>query len=140
MRLTISAFLEPGRDRGIATVWTVVVAGACLLVAGLVLDGGAVLRARSSSFDLAGGAARAGAQELDQPALAEGRVVLDEAAAAETARAWLATRDATGHVQVTENTVTVGVNRDVRLQILRPAQVTVTETATARAHQGPPEP
>jgi len=127
-------------DHGLATIWTISAAVACLFMVGLVLDGGTVLRARSSSFDLAGEAARAGAQQLDQPALAQGRVVIDPEAARAAALEWLATRDTTGTVTVDGDVVTVTVHRDVRLQLLRPASVTVEETASAQAQRGRPAP
>lgn len=127
-------------ERGIATIWTVSVAGACLLMVGLVLDGGTVLRARSSSFDLAGGAARVAAQELDQPALAQGEVVLDSDAARRAALDWLAARGASGVVVVDGDTVTVTVRREVPLQLLRIGAVTVRETASAQAQRGRPTP
>jgi Flp pilus assembly protein TadG len=123
-------------DQGIATIWTIVVAGACLLMVGLVLDGGTILRARSSSYDLAGGAARVAAQNLDQQALAEGRVVIDPQAARNAAQAWLAQRGASGVVTVDVDTVTVVVHRQVDLQILQPASVDIEETATAQARRG----
>jgi hypothetical protein len=124
----------------VATIWTVVVAGACLLMVGLVLDGGTVLRARSSSYDLAGGAARAGAQALDQQALAQGVVSLDTTAAQAAALDWLAARDTSGVVVIEGDTVTVTVQREVRLQILPLASVTVEETASAEAQRGRPAP
>ena len=118
------------------TVWTAVVTIGCLLVVGLVLDGGAVLRSHSRSFDLAGAAARAGARELDQVALTEGRVVLDPTAARQSALAYLAAHDATGEVSVDGLEVQVTVHDTVDLQLLRPGSVTVTEVATARAAEG----
>lgn len=123
-------------DKGIATIWTAVVAGACLLMVGLVLDGGTILRARSSSYDLAGGAARVAAQQLDQEALARGDVIVDPDAGRGAALAWLADRDATGVVSVDGDTVTVAVRRHVDLQILQPVSVEVEETATAQARRG----
>jgi hypothetical protein len=120
------------------TIWAVVVALACLLIVGLVLDGGTVLRARSRSFDLAGAAARAGAQELDGVALTEGRIVLREPDARQTAMSYLAAHDATGEVVVDGLEVQVTVTDAVALQILRPGTVAVAETATARAAQGAP--
>ena len=125
-------------DRGIATVWTITVATACLLMVGLVLDGGTVLRARSSTYDLAGGAARAGAQELDQQAFAAGRISIDPQAARTAALEWLALRGVEGVVEVEGDTVTVTVHRAVRLQLLQPASVTVDETASAQAQRGRP--
>jgi Flp pilus assembly protein TadG len=118
------------------TIWTAVVSIACLLMVGLVLDGGAVLRARSESFDLAGAAARAGAQQLDQVALTDGRVVIDEGAARQSAQAYLAAHDVAGDVVVTPLEVQVTVRDTVRLQLLRPASIAVSETATARAAEG----
>jgi hypothetical protein len=109
-----------------------------VLVVALVLDGGTVLRARSSSYDLAGGAARAGAQELDQQALADGAVSVDPDAARAAAVDWLAVRGVEGVVEVDGDTVTVTVRRVVRLQLLRPASVTVEETASAQAQRGGP--
>jgi hypothetical protein len=123
-------------DAGLVTVWTLGVLAACVAMAGLVLDGGTVLRARSAAFDLAGGAARAAAQELDQPALAQGFVVLDQDRARSTALRWLAARDAAGSVAVDADRVSVTVHREVRLQLLRPATVAVTETATVQARRG----
>lgn len=123
-------------DEGVATIWTAVVAGACLLMVGLVLDGGAILRARSSTYDLAGGAARVGAQQLDQAALAAGRVRVDEDAAREAVTTWLEARGAEGSVTVDGDDVTVEVRRRVDLQLLRFGQVEVEETATAEARRG----
>lgn len=125
-------------DAGIATIWTISVAGACLLMVGLVLDGGTILRARSSTFDLAGGAARAGAQELDQQSLARGDISLNHEAAERAAVDWLARREASGTVAIEGDTVTVTVHKEVALQLLRPASVTVTEQATAQAQRGGP--
>lgn len=123
-----------------ATIWTISVAGACLLIVGLVLDGGTVLRARSSTYDLAGGAARAAAQELDQHDLVQGAISLDPSAAQRAAQQWLDVRGASGVVVVDGDTVTVTVRRDVSLQLLRPASVTVTETASAQAQRGGAQP
>jgi Flp pilus assembly protein TadG len=127
-----------GGDEGMVTIWTAVVALACLLIVGLVLDGGTVLRARSRSFDLAGAAARVGIQELDEVALTEGLVVLDEMGARQAAMAYLGAHDATGEVTITGLEVQVTVTDAVALQILRPGTGTVAETATAHAAQGAP--
>lgn len=129
---------RPGRDAGIATIWTVVVMAACVLMVGLVLDGGTILRARSSTFDLAGGAARVAAQHLDQQALADGEIRLDPETARDAGLTWLAVRDTTGTVVVDGDTVTVTVHREVELQILQPARITVDETASAQAQRGEP--
>lgn len=117
------------------TVWTVVVVLACIFMVGLVLDGGVILRGRNSTFDLASGAARAGAQELDQAALVRGDVRIDPAAAGRAAQAYLAEQGTTGTVSVVGNRITVRVHRRVALQILQPASVSVDQTSAAVARK-----
>src|SRR5690606_29078741 len=68
-------------DRGSVTVWAISATVACVLIIGLVIDGGTMLRARSDAFALASSAARAGAQELDSAAAVQGLTVLDPVAA-----------------------------------------------------------
>ncbi len=125
-------------DDGMVTVWSVVMVLACMAMVGLVLDGGVILRARSSAFDIAAESARAGAQELDQDALADGRIVVDPSAAHERIAAYLAAHDVNGDITITAETVTVTVHQQVGLQILQPATVDVRQTATVRAHKGRP--
>ena len=125
-------------DDGMVTVWSVVMVLACMAIVGLVLDGGVILRARSSAFDIAAESARAGAQELDQDALADGRIVVDAGAAHERIAAYLAAHDVSGDITITDETVTVTVHRQVGLQILQPATVDVRQSATVRAHKGRP--
>ena len=120
------------------TVWSVVIVLACMAMVGLVLDGGVILRARSSAFDIAAESARAGAQELDQDALADGRIVVDASVAHERIAAYLAAHDVNGDITITAETVTVTVHRQVGLQILQPATVDIHQTATVRAHKGRP--
>jgi len=119
-------------------VWASVVVAGCILMVGLVHDGGTVLRRRAEAFDLAGAAARAGAQELDDAALTEGDVVIDDTAARRAVATYLATHDSTGLAAVTDLDVTVTVTDTVGLRFLGPVQVTVSETATARAARGAP--
>ena len=125
-------------DDGMVTVWSVVIVLACMAMVGLVLDGGVILRARSSAFDIAAESARAGAQELDQDALADGRIVVDASVAHERIAAYLAAHDVNGDITITAETVTVTVHRQVGLQILQPATVDIHQTATVRAHKGRP--
>lgn len=107
-----------GDDRGSVTVWAISATVACMLLLGLVLDGGTMLRARSDAFSLAAAAARAGAQQLDADAAVQGQSVVDPAAAEQTALEYLAARGATGTVAVTAETITVTVTSDARLQLL----------------------
>lgn len=127
-------------ERGIATIWSVIVVSACVAMVGLVLDGGVILRARSEAFSVAGTAARVGAQELDSDAAAQGDVILDPTRARQAATDYLDARDVTGTVTVTGNQVTVAVTVTADLQILRVANggtVDVSSTATVSAIKGP---
>jgi hypothetical protein len=115
------------------TVWTVVMVLACMAMVGLVLDGGAILRARSTTFDLASGAGRAAAQQLDQQALAEGHIRIDPTLARAAVDRYLARDHVTGVATVSRNQVTVTVHNTVTLQILRHTTIAVDQTATVTA-------
>jgi hypothetical protein len=107
-----------------------------VLLIGLVLDGGVVLRARSDAFGLAGAAARVGAQQLDPSSAVEGDAVIDPTGAREAATAYLAARNASGTITVSGNSVTVTVTVPAHLQMLQvlgASTVAVHATATARA-------
>lgn len=126
-------------DDGFAVVWTVACSFAMVLLVALVLDGGAILRARSRAFTAAGTAARVGAQALDDAAAVQGEVVIDPELARTEALSYLHASDLTGTVTVDGNTVTVTVTDVAYFQIL-PGQVTVQSTATVAALEGPPSP
>lgn len=117
-------------DRGSVTVWTISATVACMLILGLVVDGGTMLRARSDAFALASSAARAGAQELDSSAAVQGLTVLDPAAAERAALEYLAAHGASGTVAITDETITVTVTSATSLQLLR---LTGAETASFTA-------
>ena len=51
-------------ERGTVSTFVVALTFACLLSAGLVLDGGRIVAARLEAADVAGNAARAGAQQV----------------------------------------------------------------------------
>jgi hypothetical protein len=142
--------MSGGRDRraeeGQATAFAVVMVGALLLLAGLVVDGGLALAAKVRAIDEAQEAARAGAQQVDLAVYREtGAVVLDPDRAGAAARAYLASAGAEGTVAVSGDQVSVWVFRDQPAQLLglvgmRSFQV--EGTATARAAHGvlAPEP
>src|SRR5690349_5320213 len=88
------------------------------MVAGMAYDGGEIVAAQARARDLAGNAARAGAQEIDLTALrATGRPELLPDAAEAAARSYLAEADATGEVRITDDriTVTVRVRQPMRI-------------------------
>ncbi|QTE30047.1 pilus assembly protein TadG-related protein [Pengzhenrongella sicca] len=81
------------------TVFVVIVVVGILLLAGLVADGGAKLRATQRADAVAAEAARAGGQVIDQPdAIADGTVVVDRQGAATAAQAYLAANNVSGTV------------------------------------------
>lgn len=99
-------------DRGSAALWLALVMIGLLMMAGLVLDGGAAIGAREQAADAALQAARAGADALSAPALRSGSgspgLSADPAAAASVAGALLTAAGITDYsVSVAGNTVTV---------------------------------
>jgi Flp pilus assembly protein TadG len=126
---------EPG-DGGFVAAWTVVIAVACWAMVGLVVDGGRVLRERSSAFGAASAAARAGVQEIDERAAVQGEVRLAEDQARTSALAFLRGRGLEGAVEVDGLDVTVTVTGATDLLVLGPGSIDYSVTATARAVQG----
>jgi hypothetical protein len=87
--------------------------------------------------DHAENAARVGAQELTD--LRTGEPTLDENQARNSASNYLATNNVDGEVLITSNSVTVTVNRDVEMSLLKlfgaiNHQITVTRTAKPSDH------
>lgn len=128
-------------QRGQVSAFVVVLATACLLFAGLVLDGGLALAAKTRALGQAQGAARAGAQELDLRAYrttVEFR--LNPTHAHASAHRYLTTVGATGTVHITGNTVTVSVSTGVPTQLLGLVginDITVTGSGQAEPQQTP---
>lgn len=124
------------RDQhGRVSAFVVVLATACLLFAGLVLDGGLTLAAKTRAIGQAQEAARAGAQELDLSAYrTTGVFRLDPTHAQAAAQRYLTTVHATGTVTVTGNTVTVTVTTRTPTQLLSLIGISeITVTAAGRA-------
>ena len=92
-------------DRGSITAYLLIMTVALVVLAGLVLDGGAALTAHGTAADTAQQAARAGADALDEQSLratTPAGLTTNPAAAREAAAAVLAAADVTGDVTVTE--------------------------------------
>ncbi len=106
-------------DRGSVTVFTTIITVALIFVAGLVIDGGAILNARRDAANVAESAARAGAQELDEDAARrDGATLIDPSRAIARAEAFLAAIGVTGTVTATQTQVSVTVEVHEPLQIL----------------------
>lgn len=126
-------------DDGTITIFVVITTMALLLTASLVLDGGRLLAARREAADIAGNAARAGAQAVNEHELRSGRAVIDPIAAVDAVAVYLASTPATGSSRIAGDTVSVDVRMPVRMLMLGLAGVgdaTVTATRQARAVTG----
>lgn len=127
-------------ERGRVTAFVVVITTACLLFAGLVLDGGLALAAKTKAIGHAQEAARAGAQELDLASYrAGGDARLDPSAAQAAAQRYLGAVGATGTVTADATTVRVHVDARQRTQILGLiglGEIAVSAEGQARPDQG----
>ncbi|MCK9895033.1 hypothetical protein [Frankia sp. AgB32] len=128
------------RDQGsVSLLLTALFAGAVLL-AGLLTDAGRVLYANADASDLAGKAARVGAQQIEPSALRAGEPMLDPEAAASAASAYLDHHRVSGTVTVTGDIVTVTVRTRVSYVLLAASGrtgATVVQTRSAIALRGP---
>jgi hypothetical protein len=134
----MSARLRRARDdAGMVTTYVAIVATALILMTGLVVDGGAKIRTYIEASDLADGAARAGAQAVDQGDLyADGRVHINAAEATRRAREFAASSGHAGAIElvtVNGNTVTVRVRlwQQAKMLVGTSAWITAQESATA---------
>lgn len=122
------------------TPFVVIVSVALLLCAGLVVDGGRILASRRQAADVAGAAARAGAQAVSIDDLRSTNAQrLDPARARAAALDYLAAARRSGEVEVTGDIVTVKVRVTTPLVILGIAGIadkTVTGTGSARSVRG----
>lgn len=134
MRRRWRAFADD--EHGRVTAFVVIIATACLLFAGLVLDGGLALAAKTRTIGQAQEAARAGAQELDLTAYRNGSPArLNPSAARATAERYLASIGVTGTVSATGDVVRVHVDGHQRTQLLNAVGITdITVSGDGQAH------
>lgn len=123
-------------DDGVVTTYVAIVATTLLFVAGLVVDGGGKITTYIRASNLAGSAARAGAQAADEGALyANGEVVIDLVEAEELAYQYLADAGYPGSGQVSVDgdtvTVTVSLTHDPMMLPVGTQEIQATESATA---------
>ncbi len=127
-------------ENGMVTVFVVTITTALILLAGLVVDGGAVLAAKRNAIDIAEQAAIAGAQGIDIDALRSGHTTaLDPTMAAADANDYLSRVGVNGTVTVTGDAVTVQVTiprRTLILGLTGMHTVDVHGQATARNARG----
>ena len=122
-----------GREAGGITIFVLFLAIAIITVTGLVLDAGGALTDRQRAADLAGQAARAGADVL-LPTGTGATPRVDPTAATRAADRFLAAQGLTGTVRATPTAVTVTVtlhHRTSLLSVTGITSLTITGTATA---------
>jgi Flp pilus assembly protein TadG len=124
------------RDDGRLTLFFAIGVVGLLLVAGLVLDGGAQIRAAQRAQAIAEEAARAGAQTVDVDALMRGQATrLDPQQARTAATTHLTSSGATGAVSAGTETVTVDVTLTeptLFLSLIGIGELSASGSATAR--------
>ncbi|HEX8629548.1 MAG TPA: pilus assembly protein TadG-related protein [Catenuloplanes sp.] len=127
-------------DRGQITPWTIVATLIIIILAGLVFDQGMAMADKVRLFDIAQGAARAGARQVDLATYrSTGVVRLDPDAAATAARTFIAQAGISGTASASPATVTVTVRTARRTQLLHLTGITsipVSATATAAPATG----
>jgi hypothetical protein len=129
-------------DEGSITLFVCVAAVGLLLLAGLVVDGGAKVRAIQRADRLAAEAGRAGGQAIDVRAAIPGNVpVVNPSAAIRAAQAYLTAQGVTGQVRVADAgralVVDVTVSSPtVFLGLMGVNRVTVHGTSTVRLVRG----
>lgn len=127
-------------ERGSVTAFFTVMTMSLILCAGLVLDGGRMLADRRALSDLAGSAARAGAQAVSLDELrTTGRSALDRAGAIAAAQAYLSAEGHTGTIDVAGDVITVtltGTTSMVILGLVGLGDRTLTVTESARTVRG----
>jgi Flp pilus assembly protein TadG len=119
-------------EEGTISAFVAVLAVALVAVAGLAYDGGQIIRATADARDLAGAAARAGAQQLATDQVHAGRAWLDPTAAEHAAGQYLAATATAGTVTVTDTDVrvTVTLTQPMRLLPLPDREITVTAVSS----------
>jgi hypothetical protein len=98
------------RDAGSVTVFVAVTMLGLLVLCGLVVDGGAKLRATQQADRIAAEAARAAGQAVDPAALVAGDVTVDRAAAVESAQGYLAAAGVSGTVALSPDGTAIEVD------------------------------
>ena len=94
-------------ERGSATLWAVISLSAALMVMGLVVDGGAQMRAAQRADQVAREAARAAGQAISGDVVVGRTGLIDVSEGRRAANAYLAAADVDGTVTVDGTQITV---------------------------------
>lgn len=104
-------------DSGVVSAFVIGLMMTFVVCAGLGVDGGRLVASRLELADHAENAARVGAQELTD--LRTGDPTIDESQARHSASNYLAAYDLDGKVATTSNSVSVTVNREIEMTLLK---------------------
>ena len=124
-------------DSGVVSAFVLGLMMTFVVCAGLGVDGGRLVASRLELADHAENAARVGAQELTD--LRTGGPTIDESQARHSASSYLTAYDLDGKVATTSNSVSVTVNREIDMTLLKlfgatNHLLTVTRTVTPSDH------
>ena len=124
-------------DSGVVSAFVLGLMMTFVVCAGLGVDGGRLVASRLELADHAENAARVGAQELTD--LRTGDPTIDESQARHSASNYLVAYDLDGKVATTSNSVSVTVNREIEMTLLKlfgatNHLLTVTRTVTPSDH------
>jgi Flp pilus assembly protein TadG len=124
-------------DSGVVSAFVLGLMMTFVVCAGLGVDGGRLVASRLELADHAENAARVGAQELTD--LRSGDPTIDASQARHSAYSYLAAYSLDGEVATTSNSVSVTVNREIEMTLLKlfgatSHLLTVTRTVTPSDH------
>ncbi len=104
-------------ENGVVSAFVLGLMMTFIVCAGLGVDGGRLVASRLELADHAENAARIGAQELTE--LRSGEPTIDESQARTSASSYLSAYELDGEVSATSNSVTVTVNREIEMTLLK---------------------
>ena len=117
-------------DKGVATIYFVIMTVAFLAIVGLVVDGAGKVQANQQPYTTAASAARAAANAVSGQAIIDGTTAIDSNRAVSAANGYLAAAGVGGSVAVSGDRITVTVDTDYSATFL-PVPFPVQATATA---------
>ena len=117
-------------DKGVATIYFIIMTVAFLAIVGLVVDGAGKVQANQQAYSTAASAARAAANAVSGQAIIDGTTAIDSSRAVNAANSYLSAAGVPGSVAVNGDRITVTVNTDYSATFL-PMPFPVQATATA---------
>lgn len=117
-------------DKGVATIYFVIMTVGFLLIVGLVVDGAGKVQANQQAYSTAAGASRAAANAVSGAAIIDGTTAIDTNRAVTAANGYLSAAGVGGNVSVAGDRITVTVLTDYS-PVFIPIAFPVEATATA---------